>query len=55
MAEKVLPQEYYLRWNEEFKKASKALVMRDEMKARLAEQIEKDLILLGSTAIEDML
>lgn len=37
IAEKVLTFESYNKWNEEFKKASKAIVMREEMKARLAE------------------
>lgn len=38
-----------------FEKASKSILLRDELKARVAEEVEKDMILLGSTGIEDML
>ena len=44
-----------LAWNEKFIEASQALQNREEKLEEVANLIEKDLTLLGSTAIEDKL
>ena len=45
----------YEEWNKIFYEASTALVNREKKVSDAAELIEKDLILLGATAIEDKL
>ena len=55
IAERVLSELEYKEWNSEYEKACRSIIMRDSLKAKLGEQIERDLILLGSTGIEDML
>eukprot|EP00163_Fabomonas_tropica_P014185 TRINITY_DN2587_c0_g2_i3.p1 TRINITY_DN2587_c0_g2~~TRINITY_DN2587_c0_g2_i3.p1 ORF type:complete len:1203 (+),score=339.25 TRINITY_DN2587_c0_g2_i3:849-4457(+) len=45
----------YKKWNKKFKKASTSIVDRDGKLAECAEQMEKNLRLLGATAIEDKL
>lgn len=45
----------YADWNEEFIKASNALVNRDAAIDEVAKLIEINLILLGATAVEDKL
>lgn len=47
--------QFYARWSEEYFAAKTALQGRDAKLEAVAETIEKDLILLGSTAIEDKL
>ncbi|EGG17651.1 P-type ATPase [Cavenderia fasciculata] len=46
---------FYEQWNKEFYTASNSIVDRDNELARVAELIEKNLNLLGATAIEDKL
>ena len=48
------PEEYE-KWNKIFYEASTAIVDRDQKVADAAELIEKNLVLLGATAIEDKL
>ncbi|CAG8784543.1 9582_t:CDS:2, partial [Gigaspora rosea] len=50
-----ISQEQYAKWNFEFREASTALNDRDKRLATVYDKIEKDLILLGATAIEDRL
>ncbi|CAG8516246.1 374_t:CDS:10 [Acaulospora colombiana] len=50
----VTPEEYQ-KWNIEFREASTSLVDRDQRIATVSDQIEKNLTLLGATAIEDRL
>eukprot|EP01133_Synstelium_polycarpum_P011475 gene11475-13378_t len=50
-----IEEEDYIKWNESYKEAAVAINDREEKLDRVAEFIERDLILLGSTAIEDKL
>jgi hypothetical protein len=45
----------YEKWNDNFKKASIAIENREMKLEEVAEEIEKNLTLLGVTAIEDKL
>ena len=42
-------------WHQRFHEASVSLKGRDEKIAKVAEEIERDLVLLGATAVEDRL
>ncbi|KAL3683459.1 hypothetical protein R1sor_001481 [Riccia sorocarpa] len=55
MAERELSNAEYDQWAAQFRNASVALDERDEKVAAVAEEIERDLILLGATAVEDKL
>ncbi|KAJ0250619.1 hypothetical protein HA466_0139290 [Hirschfeldia incana] len=55
LAYKDLNPEAYDSWNEKFLQAKSALRDREKKLDEVAELIEKDLILIGSTAIEDKL
>ncbi|PKA53862.1 Putative phospholipid-transporting ATPase 9 [Apostasia shenzhenica] len=56
LAYREFDEEEYERFNEEFAKAKNSVSAdRDEMIDAAAEKIEKDLILLGATAVEDKL
>ncbi|KAM0945984.1 putative P-type phospholipid transporter [Dioscorea sansibarensis] len=56
VAYRKLSEEEYKTWHAEFLMASNAVTAdRDEMLDAAAEKIEKDLILLGATAVEDKL
>lgn len=46
---------FYEKWAKEFHKASITLENREKLLAEAAENIEKDLTLVGATAIEDKL
>ncbi|GES78958.1 phospholipid-translocating ATPase [Rhizophagus clarus] len=46
---------FYQKWNNEFREASSSIVDRDKRVEIVSNRIEKDLILLGATAIEDRL
>eukprot|EP00736_Rhodelphis_marinus_P013787 Rmarinus@m.20920 len=50
-----LDKEEFEKWYAEFEKASTALVGREEKLAAAAAKVEKDLTLVGATAIEDRL
>jgi P-type E1-E2 ATPase len=50
----ISPEEY-TKWNDEYKLAQNALENREEKCDAVAEKIEKNLILMGATAIEDKL
>ncbi|VVC44111.1 Hypothetical protein CINCED_3A002426 [Cinara cedri] len=50
-----ISENFYTSWNEEFIKASNVLTNREESIDEIARLIEKDLILLGATAVEDKL
>ncbi|XP_072462060.1 phospholipid-transporting ATPase IC [Notamacropus eugenii] len=52
---KEISENEYAEWNKKFMAASITTVNRDEALDRVYEEIEKDLILLGATAIEDKL
>lgn len=52
---KYLVEDYYEDWAERYHEASVSLNDREEKVAEIAEEIEKDLRLLGATAIEDKL
>ncbi|KAG0201354.1 hypothetical protein BGX28_005804 [Mortierella sp. GBA30] len=55
LAQRVLDQETYNAWAEKYAAAGKALDDRAKKMDQVAEEIEKDLTLLGATAIEDKL
>ncbi|KAG7481242.1 hypothetical protein MATL_G00064870 [Megalops atlanticus] len=55
LAYKELDEEYFARWKEHHHEASTALEDREGRLDELYEEIEKDLLLLGATAIEDKL
>ncbi|KAL4838740.1 hypothetical protein H8958_012079 [Nasalis larvatus] len=52
---KEIGEKEFAEWNKKFMAASVASTNRDEALDRVYEEIEKDLILLGATAIEDKL
>ena len=55
LTEKVLKEEEYEKFNKEFTKASNLLKGREEEVDKVAASMEKDLEIIGSTAIEDLL
>ena len=55
IAEKEVDDDYYYQWNEKFQQALVSNQNREESVARVAEEIETDFDLVGSTAIEDKL
>jgi phospholipid-transporting ATPase len=55
LAEKELDEEYYNTWNIRFNSAMRDIHKRLELIEQLGEEIEKDLELIGATAIEDKL
>lgn len=56
LAYKKLEESEYSAWNDEFVKAKTCIgADRDAMLERVAELMEKDLILVGATAVEDKL
>lgn len=55
IAMREIPEEEYTRWSQIYDKAATTLVNRSDELDRAAEMIEKDLFLLGATAIEDRL
>lgn len=52
---KEIEEKEFAEWNKKFMAASIATTNRDELLDKVYEEIEKDLILLGATAIEDKL
>ncbi|TFK01767.1 protein Mdm4 [Platysternon megacephalum] len=55
VAYKNLQEDYFQEWHQRHHEASTALDGREEKLSELYEEIEKDLMLLGATAIEDKL
>ncbi|KAI9268801.1 hypothetical protein BY458DRAFT_533795 [Sporodiniella umbellata] len=55
IAMREIPEEEYARWSQIYDKAATTLVNRADELDKAAESIEKDLFLLGATAIEDKL
>ncbi|KNE72591.1 phospholipid-translocating P-type ATPase, flippase [Allomyces macrogynus ATCC 38327] len=55
IAHRTVPQDEYAAWAAVYEKAATTLVDRAEELDKAAEMIEKDLVLLGATAIEDKL
>ena len=55
MAQKVLTQEAFDKWHKKYAEASAAVFERDEKMEVVAEMMEKDLDLVGCSAIEDKL
>ncbi|ORX52482.1 phospholipid-translocating P-type ATPase [Hesseltinella vesiculosa] len=55
IAMREIPEDEYARWSQIYDKAATTLVNRSDELDRAAEMIEKDLFLLGATAIEDRL
>ncbi|CAO3573025.1 unnamed protein product [Mortierella alpina] len=55
LAQRILDQQTYDAWAEKYAAAGKALEDRAKKLDQVAEEIEKDLTLLGATAIEDKL
>ncbi|RKF60373.1 Phospholipid-transporting ATPase DNF1 [Erysiphe neolycopersici] len=55
IAQKQLSEEEYRQWNKEYEKAAAAIQDREEKMELVADLIERDLLLLGGTAIEDRL
>lgn len=55
LAQREISQKEYLAWNAKFEQAMTSISNREEEVAKVNELIERDLILIGSTAIEDKL
>jgi phospholipid-translocating ATPase len=55
IAQRELGEEQYQEWNKEHELAAAAVTEREEKLERVADAIERDLMLLGGTAIEDRL
>ena len=55
IAQKEISWSDYQRWNDKYNVAAAALTNREEQLDAVADEIERDLILLGGTAIEDRL
>ncbi|VVT45956.1 uncharacterized protein SAPINGB_P000975 [Magnusiomyces paraingens] len=55
LAEKEIPEEEYQVWASRHELASQALQNREEQMEKVADEIERDLYLIGGTAIEDRL
>ena len=56
IAYRVLDEEEYRSWEEDFSKAKTSVTAeRDELVEKVADRIERNLILLGATAVEDKL
>jgi phospholipid-transporting ATPase len=55
IAKRTIPPSEYTRWNEFYQQASQAIEDREQKLMDAAEEIEKDLKILGATAIEDKL
>lgn len=51
----VLNDEWFEDWHRRYRAASAEIHNREEFMARIADEVERDLILLGATAIEDKL
>ncbi|KAI8137616.1 hypothetical protein BJV82DRAFT_524978 [Fennellomyces sp. T-0311] len=55
IASKVLSEKEYLEWADRYKSAANAIRNRDEQVEAVCEEIERNLMLIGGTAIEDKL
>lgn len=55
VAQKEIPEEYYRDWSRQHDAAAEAVENRDEKLEEVSDAIERDLTLLGGTAIEDRL
>ncbi|CAN3373146.1 phospholipid-transporting ATPase Dnf1p [Diutina rugosa] len=55
IAQRELSWDQYHAWNQKHREAASSLVDREEKMEAIADQIERELILLGGTAIEDRL
>lgn len=55
VAERDITEEYYEEWAKDHDLAAQALVNRDDRLEEVADRIERDLMLIGGTAIEDRL
>jgi len=54
-AYKNISESFYNRWKDEYLNASNVLINRESAKNKVAEKIEKKLMLIGVTAIENKL
>lgn len=55
IAEKVIPEDEYQEWNRQHDLAAQAVTNRDERLEEISDIMERNLLLLGGTAIEDRL
>jgi len=55
LAKRVIPRELFDKWNEKYMQASCLIKDRDAAMAECQEEIEKDMDIIGATAIEDKL
>jgi P-type E1-E2 ATPase len=55
IAYKYIDEDFYQSWFERFKAASSSTVNREKMIGKCAEEVEKDFLLAGCSAIEDKL
>jgi magnesium-transporting ATPase (P-type) len=55
LAERIIPEQEYEEWNEKSRLSKLEVNNREEAVAKVDGEIEKDLELIGSTAIEDKL
>lgn len=55
MAKRKLDASYYAAWSNEFQKASTSVLDRENLLYEISAKIEQELVVIGSTAIEDKL
>lgn len=55
LAYRTISESEYVEWQQKYHKAQSSILNREEECDKVAEQIEKGLILMGATAIEDKL
>ncbi len=55
LAERIMSNEVYEAWNKQSEEANNAIIGREELVDEVNEQVEVELDLVGSTAIEDRL
>jgi magnesium-transporting ATPase (P-type) len=55
LAEKEIPENQYETWNQGWQEAMLSFTNREEKLDKLSEEIERNLDLIGATAIEDKL
>lgn len=55
LAKRDLEESYYSEWQNEFQQAATSVINREQLLADISAQIEQELVVIGSTAIEDKL
>ena len=55
LAKRIVPEDEYQEWNDKFTQANQLMKGREEAKNECYNMIEKDLLLVGATCLEDKL